>query len=107
MFSLAGVPPTVGFYGKLAVIQVLVSAGQIGLAVFAVLASLVGAFYYLRVVKSMYFDQPVAQQMPLPAIAQSSMVVLSCSGFAVLVLGVMPGPLFELCSATINKMLGV
>jgi NADH-quinone oxidoreductase subunit N len=107
MFSLAGVPPFVGFYGKLAVIQVLVAAGQVGLAVFAVLASLVGAFYYLRVVKSMYFDQPVEQQASLPAVAQSSMIVLSCSAIAVVLLGLIPGPLFELCSATISKMLGV
>ena len=63
MFSLAGVPPLVGFYAKLAVLQALVTTGQafyIGLAVFAVLMSLIGAFYYLRVVKVMYFDEPVA-----------------------------------------------
>ena len=62
MFSLAGIPPTVGFYAKLAVLQALVStnvAGYIWLAVVAVLLSLVGAFYYLRVVKVMYFDEPV------------------------------------------------
>ena len=62
MFSLAGIPPTVGFYAKLAVLQALVStnvAGYIWLAVVAVLLSLVGAYYYLRVVKVMYFDEPV------------------------------------------------
>ncbi len=58
MFSLAGIPPTVGFYAKLAVLQSVVEAGQIWLAVLAVLASLVGAFYYLRVIKVMYFEEP-------------------------------------------------
>ena len=61
MFSLAGIPPMVGFYAKLSVLQALISSGQavdIGLAVFAVMMSLVGAFYYLRVVKLMYFDAP-------------------------------------------------
>jgi NADH-quinone oxidoreductase subunit N len=106
MFSLAGVPPTVGFYGKLAVIQALVGAGQIGFAVFAVLASLVGAFYYLRVVKAMYFDEPLISTPVAAGASQSSMVVLSCAGAAVLLLGIAPGPLFELCSATVGKLLG-
>jgi NADH:ubiquinone oxidoreductase subunit 5 (subunit L)/multisubunit Na+/H+ antiporter MnhA subunit len=62
LFSLAGIPPLVGFYAKLAVLQALVASGRplyIGLAVFAVMMSLVGAFYYLRVVKVMYFDAPI------------------------------------------------
>src|SRR5699024_1081477 len=58
MFSLAGIPPFVGFYAKLAVLQSVVSAGHVWLAVVAVLFSLIGAFYYLRVVKVMYFDEP-------------------------------------------------
>ena len=58
MFSLAGIPPTIGFYGKFAVIMAAVGAGFTWLAVIAVLASLVGAFYYLRIVKLMYFDEP-------------------------------------------------
>ena len=62
MFSLAGIPPLVGFYAKLAVLQALIASGQalyIGVAIFAVMMSLVGAFYYLRVVKVMYFDSPL------------------------------------------------
>ena len=59
MFSLAGVPPTAGFYAKLAVLSAAVSAGYIWLAVAAVMFSLIGAFYYLRIVKLMYFDDPV------------------------------------------------
>jgi NADH-quinone oxidoreductase subunit N len=67
MFSLAGIPPMVGFFAKLAVLQALVSTavtGYIVLAVVAVLMSLIGAFYYLRVVKVMYFDAPKAQRVP-------------------------------------------
>ena len=64
MFSLAGVPPTVGFYAKLAVIQALVDANLVWVAVIAVLFAVVGAFYYLRVIKVVYFDeisdQPIA-----------------------------------------------
>ena len=58
MFSMAGVPPTVGFYAKLSVLQAVVKAGYLWLAVIAVLFSLIGAFYYLRIVKLMYFDAP-------------------------------------------------
>lgn len=58
MFSMAGVPPTVGFYAKLAVFQAVVAAGYVWLAVVGVLLAVIGAFYYLRVVKVMYFDKP-------------------------------------------------
>jgi NADH-quinone oxidoreductase subunit N len=60
MFSMAGLPPFVGFYAKLTMLQSLVGAGWLGLAVVAVMFSLIGAFYYLRVVKLMYFDAPKA-----------------------------------------------
>ena len=92
MFSLAGIPPTVGFYAKLAVLQSLVSTnvtGYIVLAVVAVLLSLIGAFYYLRVVKMMYFDEAGAtaahrrQRRGAP--------LLSLNGAAVLVFGLLPG----------------
>jgi NADH-quinone oxidoreductase subunit N len=59
MFSLAGLPPTAGFYAKLAVLSSAVNAGYVWLAVAAVILSLVGAFYYLRIVKLMYFDEPI------------------------------------------------
>ncbi|MGQ9724017.1 MAG: NADH-quinone oxidoreductase subunit NuoN [Tepidimonas sp.] len=98
MFSLAGVPPLVGFYAKLAVLQALLAAdgGQyVGLAVFAVLASLVGAFYYLRVVKVMYFDA-ATQTAPIQAPLQVR-AVLSVNGALVLILGLMPGGLMALC----------
>ncbi|MGY0194049.1 NADH-quinone oxidoreductase subunit NuoN [Leptothrix sp. BB-4] len=105
MFSLAGIPPTVGFYAKLSVLQALVSTnegGYIGLAIFSVVMSLVGAFYYLRVVKVMYFDDATdttAIQAPGQARA-----VLSLNGAAVLVLGILPGGLMAMCAYAIKAL---
>jgi NADH-quinone oxidoreductase subunit N len=95
MFSLAGIPPTVGFYAKLAVLSAAVSAGHIWLAVAAVILSLVGAYYYLRVVKLMYFDAPqdtapIAPRAPAHAL-------MSANGVAVLFFGILPQPLMGLC----------
>jgi NADH-quinone oxidoreductase subunit N len=101
MFSLAGVPPTVGFYAKLAVIYAAVAAGHIWLAVVAVLLSLVGAYYYLRIVKLMYFDEPLAGA---PAVPQERAVLLSANGLALLALGLMPQPLMSLCFAAITSL---
>jgi NADH-quinone oxidoreductase subunit N len=105
LFSLAGIPPLVGFYAKLSVLQALVTSGQtlyIGLAIFAVLMSLVGAFYYLRVVKVMYFDEPItATTVTAPLDVR---VVLSINGALVLLLGLMPGGLMALCARSIVLM---
>jgi NADH-quinone oxidoreductase subunit N len=105
MFSLAGIPPTVGFYAKLAVLQSLVStnvAGYIWLAVAAVVLSLLGAYYYLRVVKVMYFDEPVDLH---PIVGASDVrVMLSFNGAAVLLLGILPGGLMQLCAQAIVQM---
>ena len=106
MFSLAGVPPMVGFYAKLSVLQALLASSQpvyIGLAVFAVMMSLVGAFYYLRLVKVMYFDKPVQTA----AIEASFDVrsVLSINGALVLVLGLVPGGLMALCAQAIASLM--
>jgi NADH-quinone oxidoreductase subunit N len=102
MFSLAGIPPMVGFYAKLAVLQALIASGQafyIGLAVFAVMASLVGAFYYIRVVKVMYFDEPVtASTVSAPGDVRA---VLSINGALILILGIVPGGLMALCAKAI------
>lgn len=106
LFSLAGIPPMVGFYAKLSVLQALVSSGEamhIGLAVFAVMMSLVGAFYYLRVVKVMYFDAPV-QTEALQA-GGDVRVVLSINGALVLVLGLFPGGLMALCARAVSSMM--
>ena len=107
MFSLAGIPPMVGFYAKLSVLQALVASGQavhIGLAVFAVLMSLVGAFYYLRLVKVMYFDDPItASTVSAPLDVR---MVLTVNGGLVLILGLVPGGLMALCAQAIVSMLG-
>ncbi|MEK7344633.1 MAG: NADH-quinone oxidoreductase subunit NuoN [Pseudomonadota bacterium] len=108
LFSMAGIPPMVGFYAKLSVLQSLIVSGQgfyIGLAIFAVLMSLIGAFYYLRVVKVMYFDEPVTATTV--SATTDVRVVLSINGLLVLVLGVVPGALMALCADAIARMLTV
>lgn len=106
LFSMAGIPPLVGFYAKLSVLQALVASGEsfyIGLAVFAVIMSLIGAFYYLRVIKVMYFDKPltaVAVSAPLDVRA-----VLTVNGALVLILGIVPGGLMSLCADAIVRAL--
>ena len=107
MFSLAGIPPTVGFYAKLAVLQAIVTTnvtGYIVLAVVAVLLSLVGAYYYIRVVKVMYFDAP-AQSAPIAASGEVR-TLLSLNGAAVLVFGILPGGLMALCAQAVVRALG-
>ena len=112
MFSLAGVPPVVGFYAKLGVLQALVSSQQtlyVVLAVFAVMMSQVGAFYYLRVVKVMYFDAPNPGMPTAIDAPTDARVVLSINGALVLLLGLMPGGLMTLCTqaiASVVKSLG-
>ena len=103
MFSLTGIPPTVGFYAKLSVLQAVLGTGQVWLAVVSVLLSLIGAFYYLRVVKVMYFDDPVDKSQI--AISGDMRVTLSLNGVAVLLLGVLPGPLMLACGTAIVKTL--
>jgi NADH-quinone oxidoreductase subunit N len=107
MFSLAGVPPMVGFYAKLSVLQALVSSGQtlqIVLAIFAVMMSLIGAFYYLRVVKVMYFDEPITATTV--SAGADVRTVLAINGALVLLLGLFPSGLMALCADAITKTLG-
>ena len=106
MLSLAGLPPTVGFYAKLSVLQSLISTnvtGYVWLAIAAVVISLVGAFYYLRVIKVMYFDEPLDAQ-PIQSTADVR-AVMSLNGLAVLVFGLLPGGLMTLCAQAIVKAL--
>ena len=106
MFSLAGVPPTVGFYAKLAVLQAIVTTNQpgyIALAVIAVMLSLVGAFYYIRIVKVMYFDEP-ADTAPIAA-GGDVRALLSLNGAAILLFGILPGGLMALCTQAIMRAL--
>jgi NADH-quinone oxidoreductase subunit N len=107
MLSLAGIPPLVGFYAKLAVLQSLLLSGQslyLDLAIFAVMMSLIGTFYYLRVIKVMYFDEPITAVRAISAPADVR-VVLSINGALVLVLGLLPGGLMTLCGQAIVQML--
>ena len=104
MFSLAGIPPTAGFYAKLAVLQAVVATGvpfYIGLAIFAVVLSLIGAFYYLRVIKVMFFDEPT-DTSPLAAPADVR-IVMSLNGAAVLIFGLLPGGLMAWCASAIVR----
>jgi NADH-quinone oxidoreductase subunit N len=108
LFSMAGIPPMVGFYAKLSVLQSLVASGQgfyLGLAIFAVIMSLIGAFYYLRVVKVMYFDEPVTATTVSASL--DVRLVLSTNGLLVLLLGIFPGALMALCADSIVRMLAV
>ncbi len=111
MFSLAGVPPTVGFYAKLVVLQALISEGAtaaaVSLAVIAVAFSLIAAFYYLRIVKTMYFDEPTPEAAATPIVAPIDMrVALSINGVFVLVLGILPQYLLQLCANAMTRTLG-
>ena len=103
MFSLAGIPPTVGFYAKLAVLEAAVAAKMVWLAVVAVMFSLIGAFYYLRVVKLMYFDAPLDTK-PL-AMDGGAQALLSINGIVLLFLGLLPGALMGLCVTAMRTSL--
>jgi NADH-quinone oxidoreductase subunit N len=106
MFSLAGIPPLVGFYAKFAVLQALVSTNQTGyivLAVIAVLLSLIAAYYYLRVVKTMYFDEPL-DSTPIRGDTGTG-VLLAINGIAALAFGIAPDWLMSLCRDAVQKAL--
>jgi len=102
MFSMAGVPPMVGFYAKLTVIQAVIDANLIWLAVVAVLFAVIGAFYYLRVVKIMYFDAPAETA---PVVAGTDMrVLLSINALALVAILPWVGSLMELCARAIRAL---
>lgn len=102
MFSMVGIPPTVGFYAKLAVLQSLLTAGFLGVAIVAVLFSVVGAFYYLRIVKLMYFDAPEDTGVLAPS--GDVKVLMSLNGAAVLFFGIVPQPLMAVCLYSIQAL---
>jgi NADH-quinone oxidoreductase subunit N len=103
VFSLAGIPPAVGFFSKLAVLQAAFESGYVWVVVFAVLMSVVGAFYYLRIVKLMYMDEPAGEITIAPRL--DAQVLLSANAIAVLVLGILPAPLMDLCARAITASL--
>ncbi len=104
MFSLAGVPPMMGFMAKWSVLQAVVTSGQVWLAIVAVMFSLIGAFYYLRVVKTMWFDEPA--DTSVIAVPMDMRVALSINGVAIVVLGLVPGGLLGACMHAMSKTLG-
>ena len=105
MLSMAGLPPFVGFYAKLMVLQALVGAGWIALAVIAVLFSLIGAYYYLRMVKIMYFDPPASTDTLPASHAGDARMLLTANGLAVLLLGILPQPLMTFCAYSVQMSL--
>jgi NADH-quinone oxidoreductase subunit N len=100
MFSMAGVPPTVGFFAKLVVLQAVVNVDMVWLALVGVTFSIIGAFYYLRIIKLMYFDKP-EDDTPISA-GMDTQIALSVNGLAMLGLGVFPAALLSICAATIG-----
>ncbi|WP_241086685.1 NADH-quinone oxidoreductase subunit NuoN [Candidatus Vondammii sp. HM_W22] len=100
MFSMAGVPPTVGFFAKLFVLDAVVSAGMTWLALVGVFFSIIGVFYYLRIIKLMYFDKPV-DDAPLTA-GLDTQIALSVNGLSMLALGLFPAGLLSLCAAAFS-----
>jgi NADH-quinone oxidoreductase subunit N len=100
LLSLAGIPPFAGFYAKLFVLDALMSAGYVKLAVYAVLLTVVGAFYYLRIIRVMFFESLV-EPNHYRAISRPDVVVLSLSGLAILALGIFPVPLLNLCTTVL------
>ncbi|MDE2310809.1 MAG: NADH-quinone oxidoreductase subunit NuoN, partial [Betaproteobacteria bacterium] len=103
MFSMAGVPPTVGFYAKFWVFSAAVNSGHIPLVAIAVLFSVIGAFFYLRIVKLMYFDAP--ESHAAISIQPDTGILISFNGLAVLLLGILPGKLMAVCAVSAQQSL--
>jgi NADH-quinone oxidoreductase subunit N len=101
MFSMAGVPPTLGFFAKLYVLQEIINVNLMWLAVVGVVFSVIGAFYYLRVVKLMYFDKPLDMTPVRPALDMH--IAISLNGLAMLILGIYPGFLMALCASALAQ----
>jgi NADH-quinone oxidoreductase subunit N len=102
MFSLAGIPPAVGFYAKLSVLSAAMDAGLVWLTVLAVITSLFGAFYYLRIVKLMYFDEPLdASAIESSPTARAFLIL---NGVAIVALGILPGPLMTMCQHALQQI---
>ncbi|MBI5447365.1 MAG: NADH-quinone oxidoreductase subunit NuoN [Gammaproteobacteria bacterium] len=97
MFSMAGVPPTIGFFAKLSVLQALVQVDLVWLAALALIFSVIGAYYYIAVIKTMYFDQP-EKSTPFPTLPLDATIAISVNGLLLLILGLFPSGLIELCN---------
>ena len=102
MFSLAGIPPAVGFYAKLSVLSAAMDAGLVWLTVLAVITSLFGAFYYLRIVKLRYFDEPLdASAIESSPTARAFLIL---NGVVIVALGILPGPLMTMCQHALQQI---
>jgi NADH-quinone oxidoreductase subunit N len=98
MFSMAGIPPTVGFFAKLGLLQALVEANYVWLAVLALIFAIIGAYYYLRIVMLMYFEEPNDALIGTRITVQPGLLLaISINGVAALLLGVLPSGLIEMC----------
>lgn len=102
MFSLAGIPPLVGFYAKFRILEALIASGYLKTAIYAVVMSLIGAFYYIRVVKVMYFDKQELSLLVADA-GLTTKVVLVINSLLILTLGIMPNYLLEFCTKLISN----
>src|SRR3990167_2851704 len=103
MFSMAGVPPTVGFFAKLGLLQALVEAHLVWLAVLALVFALIGAYYYLRIVMLMYFEEPATPQHSQHiAVSPGLAAVISVNGVAALALGLLPSTFIDLCRISVG-----
>jgi NADH-quinone oxidoreductase subunit N len=104
MFSMAGIPPTVGFFAKLGILLALIGVGQLWMATLAIIFAIIGAYYYLNVIKVMYFEEP-EPTLPHLIVAPDAYLALSINAILLLVLGLFPSQLIELAQAaffTIN-----
>ena len=106
MFSMAGIPPLVGFYAKFAVLEAAVNVGLTWLAVVGVVMSLIGAFYYLRVVKAVYFDEATGSAGDALTVGGDMKLVLGVNGLVLLGLGILPNGLYTLCLEAVRQSLG-
>ena len=100
MFSMAGIPPFAGFWAKWFVLKEVIASGHLWLAVLAVLCSLIGAFYYLRIIKFMYFDPPANNSVNCIKTSAAS-VLFNLNSLSILLLGLFPGLLMALCSKVV------
>lgn len=102
LFSLAGVPPTVGFIAKLGLIEALIQADMAWLAILAMIFSVIGLYYYLRIVMTMYFEEPTIDHTQAIVLSQPMLITLSINSGAALLLGIMPSYLISLCQLTVS-----
>lgn len=102
LFSMAGVPPTVGFFAKLGLLEALVQAQYVWLAALALVFALIGAYYYLRVVMLMYFQEPDEATADRITVPRDMMIAISINGVAALLLGVLPSQLIDLCRISVG-----